>query len=313
MLATLDPGVRVVALMSQCYSGGFAELANARSTGELPDGSTCGYFSSTADRPAYGCYPENRGRDNVGHSLPLHRGARRARRLSVGARRGPGPRRQPGRAAAHLGRLISTTSSRAPRPPRAATRPRSSTRSCAQAWTTPEALRAGAAPARPHRPRVRRRRPALAARARRADDAHPRPRRAAPHPEHGLAGSARVRVARQRRSLPRRRTRPGSRASTSRRCAPSRPTMRARSPTQLLAALGTRDPCRRRRRAAGSRCCVSAPRSPARSPTAWTSAPASLLRLRARPRHGRRPRLPGTTRHRPTSGPPTRRCGAART
>src|SRR4029077_9361034 len=69
MLKTLDPGVRVVALMSQCYSGGFAELANARSTGELPDGSTCGYFSSTADRPAYGCYPENRGRDNVGHSF----------------------------------------------------------------------------------------------------------------------------------------------------------------------------------------------------------------------------------------------------
>jgi thiol-disulfide isomerase/thioredoxin len=69
MLNTLDPGVRVVALMSQCYSGGFAELANARSTGPLPDGSTCGYFSSTADRPAYGCYPENRGRDNVGHSF----------------------------------------------------------------------------------------------------------------------------------------------------------------------------------------------------------------------------------------------------
>jgi thiol-disulfide isomerase/thioredoxin len=69
MLSTLDPGVRVVALMSQCYSGGFAELARARSTGPLPDGSTCGYFSSTADRPAYGCYPEDRGRDNVGHSF----------------------------------------------------------------------------------------------------------------------------------------------------------------------------------------------------------------------------------------------------
>src|SRR5262249_51357665 len=69
MLSTLDPGVRVVALMSQCYSGGFAELARARSSGDLPDGSTCGYFSSTGDRPAYGCYPENRGRDNVGHSF----------------------------------------------------------------------------------------------------------------------------------------------------------------------------------------------------------------------------------------------------
>jgi thiol-disulfide isomerase/thioredoxin len=69
MLTTLDPGVRVVALMSQCYSGGFAELAGARSSGALPDGSTCGYFSTTPDRPAYGCYPENRGRDNVGHSF----------------------------------------------------------------------------------------------------------------------------------------------------------------------------------------------------------------------------------------------------
>jgi thiol-disulfide isomerase/thioredoxin len=69
MLASLDPGVRVIALMSQCFSGGFAELARARSTRALPDGSTCGYFSSTADRPAYGCYPENRGRDNVGHSF----------------------------------------------------------------------------------------------------------------------------------------------------------------------------------------------------------------------------------------------------
>ncbi len=69
MLGGLDPGVRVVTLMSQCYSGGFAELARARSSDPLPDGSTCGYFSSTADRPAYGCYPENRGRDNVGHSF----------------------------------------------------------------------------------------------------------------------------------------------------------------------------------------------------------------------------------------------------
>jgi thiol-disulfide isomerase/thioredoxin len=69
MLETLDQGVRVVALMSQCYSGGFAELTRARSSGPLPDGSTCGYFSTTADRPAYGCYPENRGRDNVGHSF----------------------------------------------------------------------------------------------------------------------------------------------------------------------------------------------------------------------------------------------------
>ncbi len=69
MLRSLDPKVRVVALMSQCFSGGFAALETARSGDGLPNGETCGFFSSTADRPAYGCYPENRGRENVGHSF----------------------------------------------------------------------------------------------------------------------------------------------------------------------------------------------------------------------------------------------------
>jgi thiol-disulfide isomerase/thioredoxin len=69
MLATLDPGVHVVSLMSQCYSGAFAALISAHARGGAPSGATCGYFSSTPDRPAYGCYPENRGKDNVGHSF----------------------------------------------------------------------------------------------------------------------------------------------------------------------------------------------------------------------------------------------------
>ncbi len=69
MLEPLDRGVRVVAVMSQCFSGAFADLARTGSKSGLPDGDVCGYFSSTADRPAYGCYPENRGRDNVGHSF----------------------------------------------------------------------------------------------------------------------------------------------------------------------------------------------------------------------------------------------------
>jgi thiol-disulfide isomerase/thioredoxin len=69
LLAQLDPGVRVVALMSQCFSGGFADLMSAHLAGGLPRGEVCGYFSSTADRPAYGCYPENRGQENVGHSF----------------------------------------------------------------------------------------------------------------------------------------------------------------------------------------------------------------------------------------------------
>jgi len=61
MLRDLDPDVRVVMLMSQCFSGSFANVA-------MPQDKVCGFFSSTADRPAYGCYPENRGVDGVGHS-----------------------------------------------------------------------------------------------------------------------------------------------------------------------------------------------------------------------------------------------------
>jgi thiol-disulfide isomerase/thioredoxin len=68
LLSKLDPGVRVVALMSQCFSGGFARLYQTRPPG-AGNGGFCGYFSSTADRPAYGCYPENRDKDNVGHSF----------------------------------------------------------------------------------------------------------------------------------------------------------------------------------------------------------------------------------------------------
>jgi len=67
-LARLDPGVRVVMLMSQCYSGSFANLA-WRGVAELPAGNACGYFSTSAERPSYGCYPENRGVENIGHSF----------------------------------------------------------------------------------------------------------------------------------------------------------------------------------------------------------------------------------------------------
>ncbi len=68
-LERIDPGVRVVMLMSQCYSGGFASLLSVHARSDVPRGAVCGYFSSTADRPAYGCYPENRGKENVGHSF----------------------------------------------------------------------------------------------------------------------------------------------------------------------------------------------------------------------------------------------------
>jgi thiol-disulfide isomerase/thioredoxin len=66
-LGQLDPEVRVVSLMSQCYSGSFSNLAF--SPGRLPSGRVCGYFSTTAERPAHGCYPEDRGAENIGHSF----------------------------------------------------------------------------------------------------------------------------------------------------------------------------------------------------------------------------------------------------
>lgn len=68
LLGKLDPRVRVVMLMSQCYSGSFANVA-WREGAALPSGNTCGYFSTTAERPAYGCYPEVRDLDNLGHSF----------------------------------------------------------------------------------------------------------------------------------------------------------------------------------------------------------------------------------------------------
>ena len=71
LLDHLDRGVRVVSLMSQCFSGGFAHLAFGTGPHELPSGQSCGYFSSTADRPAYGCYPLVAGREGVGHSFEM--------------------------------------------------------------------------------------------------------------------------------------------------------------------------------------------------------------------------------------------------
>jgi hypothetical protein len=69
LLARLPSGVRVVSLMSQCYSGGFAYMHESRERRHVPTGGTCGYFSSTPDRPAYGCYPELRGQKAIGHSF----------------------------------------------------------------------------------------------------------------------------------------------------------------------------------------------------------------------------------------------------
>ncbi len=82
LLGRLPDGVRTVMLMSQCYSGSFANVIHrVRPNGEI-DGSVCGYFSVTAERFAYGCYPENRGRANVGHSFLFIEGLRASARFT---------------------------------------------------------------------------------------------------------------------------------------------------------------------------------------------------------------------------------------
>jgi hypothetical protein len=75
-LVTLPEGLRVVLLMSQCYSGSFAKAMYPLDGPELPSGEVCGYFSSTAGRRAHGCYPEDRGKENVGHSFRFFEGLR---------------------------------------------------------------------------------------------------------------------------------------------------------------------------------------------------------------------------------------------
>jgi thiol-disulfide isomerase/thioredoxin len=57
--------------MSQCFSGAFARTMYTGDGAGDPTGNVCGYYSVTADRPAYGCYPENRGKDGIGHSHHL--------------------------------------------------------------------------------------------------------------------------------------------------------------------------------------------------------------------------------------------------
>jgi len=67
LLARLRPGVRTVMVMSQCYSGTFAGAILDGSA--EPSGDACGFFSTTRDLRAYGCYPEGRDRDRIGHAF----------------------------------------------------------------------------------------------------------------------------------------------------------------------------------------------------------------------------------------------------
>jgi thiol-disulfide isomerase/thioredoxin len=72
LLRTLPRGVRVVTLMSQCFSGGFAWLGH-RDGERVPEPNVCGYFSSRYDLEAYGCYSALSGHDDVGHSFAFMR------------------------------------------------------------------------------------------------------------------------------------------------------------------------------------------------------------------------------------------------
>lgn len=66
MLSTLPQDVRLVTVMSQCFSGSFAS-ALLPEDGSIPDGNMCGFFAVPKDRPAFGCYPEGRARGPLGH------------------------------------------------------------------------------------------------------------------------------------------------------------------------------------------------------------------------------------------------------
>lgn len=80
LLGHLSPKQRVVMVMSQCFSGTFANTMYG--LGEpLPGGNTCGFFSTRRDRFAYGCYPEGRGKEKTGHAFMMIEALQRRRSL----------------------------------------------------------------------------------------------------------------------------------------------------------------------------------------------------------------------------------------
>lgn len=70
MLGRLPSEVDVVMVMSQCYSGTFANAMYRIGTDE-PLGNVCGFFSTRRDLQAYGCYPEGRDKDRLGHAFRM--------------------------------------------------------------------------------------------------------------------------------------------------------------------------------------------------------------------------------------------------
>ena len=58
LIARLDPEVRVITVMSQCFSGAFAAAFLKGPDGRRPRANACGFYSTVASRRAYGCYRE---------------------------------------------------------------------------------------------------------------------------------------------------------------------------------------------------------------------------------------------------------------
>ncbi len=75
-LRPLGQQVKVISVMSQCYSGGFANLLY-----KGPDrvhGHRCGFFSTLANREAYGCFPETATGQRIGHAYRFIKAMKRA-------------------------------------------------------------------------------------------------------------------------------------------------------------------------------------------------------------------------------------------
>jgi len=69
-LRSVPEGTRIVLIMSQCHSGGFADLAKRRPN-------LCGSFSTHSDRLSYGCYPHLAVQEDIGHFMHVTRGLAR--------------------------------------------------------------------------------------------------------------------------------------------------------------------------------------------------------------------------------------------
>lgn len=85
MLRPMGKKTRVVSIMSQCYSGGFANILYTRRW--KVHGNRCGFFSTLANREAYGCFPETAKEDRVGHAYRMIRALRDANTFAEAHRR----------------------------------------------------------------------------------------------------------------------------------------------------------------------------------------------------------------------------------